>query len=167
MMMFNKVADFATEWDREARMTEAVMKALTDESLTQAIAVERRTLGQLAWHLVRSIHFMTTLGLDFDGPEGGELAPESAASIANEYLRISDSLQQAVKTQWSDEKLHETEEIMGEAWSNGGSLRFTVMHQAHHRGQMTVLMKQAGLRIPELYGPTYETWIDKGMAPRV
>jgi uncharacterized damage-inducible protein DinB len=167
MMMFNKVADFATEWDPEARMTEAVMKALTDESLMQAVAAERRTLGQLAWHLVRSIHYMTNLGLEFAGPEGGELAPESAALIAKEYRRMSDSLLLAVKTQWSDEKLLESEEIMGEDWSNGGLLRFTVMHQAHHRGQMTVLMRQSGLRIPELYGPTYETWIDKGMAPHV
>jgi uncharacterized damage-inducible protein DinB len=59
MMMFNKVDDFVTEWAQETRMTEAVMKALTDESLTQAVANERRTLGQLAWHLVRSIHFMS------------------------------------------------------------------------------------------------------------
>jgi hypothetical protein len=32
---------------------------------------------------------------------------------------------------------------------------------------MTVLMRQAGLRIPELYGPTYDSWIDKGMDPLV
>lgn len=54
---------------------------------------------------------------------------------------------------------------MGVKWQNGASLRFAVMHQAHHRGQMTVLMRQAGLTVPEIYGPTYESWIEKGMEP--
>lgn len=164
--MFVKIDDFASEWAREVRLTEAVMNALTDESLPQAIAAERRTLGQLAWHLVKSIHFMTYCGLTFDGPSGGEHAPESAAVIAEEYRRIGHSMLHAVQTQWSDKSLHKTMEIMGEEWTNGASLRFAIMHQAHHRGQMTVLMRQAGLRVPELYGPTYETWVEKGLAPR-
>jgi uncharacterized damage-inducible protein DinB len=29
-------------------------------------------------------------------------------------------------------------------------------HQAHHRGQMTVLMRQAGLTVPGVYGPARE-----------
>lgn len=60
-----------------------------------------------------------------------------------------------------------TREFDGEPWTNAAFLHFTLVHQAHHRGQMTVLMRQAGLRIPELYGPTYDSWIDKGMDPLV
>ncbi|MDG0812635.1 DinB family protein [Cohnella rhizosphaerae] len=57
-------------------------------------------------------------------------------------------------------------EIAGQSWINGDSLRFSLTHQAHRRGQMTVLMRQAGLRPPGLYGPIYEVWIAQGMAPR-
>lgn len=57
--------------------------------------------------------------------------------------------------------------IQEEAWLNGGSLRYTIMHQAHHRGQMTVLMRQAGLRVPDVYGPTYDTWVEKGITPLI
>ena len=28
-----------------------------------------------------------------------------------------------------------------------------INHQNHHRGQMTVLMRQAGLTVPGVYGP--------------
>jgi uncharacterized damage-inducible protein DinB len=28
------------------------------------------------------------------------------------------------------------------------------MHQTHHRAQMMVLMKQAGLKVPGVYGPS-------------
>jgi uncharacterized damage-inducible protein DinB len=35
-------------------------------------------------------------------------------------------------------------------------LHALVLHQVHNRGQMTVLMRQAGLVLPGVYGPTRE-----------
>lgn len=163
--MFTKISDFAREWEEELKLTEKVMEALTDDSLSREIILGRRTLGDIAWHLVLSPHYMTGCGLVFEGPAGGNEVPSSAATIAAEYGKISRALLEAVKTQWSDESLLETVDMMGESWKNGATLRFTVMHQAHHRGQMTVLMRQAGLRIPEVYGQTYESWVDAGMEP--
>lgn len=166
--MCTTINDFVAEWEKEVQLTQKLLDGLTDESLSQPIGPERRTLGQLAWHLVSSIHFMSSLGLKFEAPDdaGKGSSPESAAHIAEQYRKISHELQQAVRMQWSDESLQEKQTIMGEAWGNGDSLRFTIMHQVHHRGQMTVLMRQAGLRPPEIYGPTYEYWIDKGLEPR-
>jgi uncharacterized damage-inducible protein DinB len=39
------------------------------------------------------------------------------------------------------------------------------MHQCHHRGQMTVLMRQAGQKVPGIYGPAKEEWSSMGMEP--
>jgi len=39
------------------------------------------------------------------------------------------------------------------------------LHQAHHRGQMTVLMRQAGMKVPGVYGPSKEEWSAFGMEP--
>lgn len=163
--MFVKINEFTEAWAEESKLTERVMGALTDASLFQPVAEGRRTLGQIAWHLVGSIHYMTHCGLEIAGPSSGERVPVSAAEIAEEYRRISEALLEAIRSQWSDEQLLATTEIAGEPWPNGASLRFTLMHQAHHRGQMTVLMRQAGLRLPDIYGPTYETWIEQGMEP--
>ncbi len=165
--MYTSINDFAAEWSREMELTSGIMKALTDASLGQPVSGEGRTLGQIAWHLVGSLHYMTTLGLVFDAPAGGEEAPGSAELIAAEYRRIGQALLKAVQEQWNDATLLESQTVAGEVWSNGGSLHFTIMHQAHHRGQMTVLMRQAGLRVPEVYGPTYDSWLDKGMAPLI
>ncbi len=161
--MFATIEAFAAEWESEAKLTDRVLSALTDDSLQQAIVADRRTLGTLAWHLVTSLRYMTALGLDFE--VGEQEQPDRAVAIAEEYRRICSAMLEAVRTQWCDASLKETQTIMGEEWGNGDSLRFTLMHQAHHRGQITVLMRQAGLRPPEIYGPTYEIWIDKGMAP--
>lgn len=163
--MFTRIEDFALEWTGEAELTASVLDLLTDASLGQEVIEGRRTLGQIAWHLVHSLHYMTNLGLVFDAPSGGEEAPASAALIASEYRRISSDLLHAVRTQWNDGTLFESVVINKEAWLNGSSLRYSIMHQSHHRGQMTVLMRQAGLQLPNVYGPTYETWIEKGVTP--
>lgn len=162
--MYTNLEQFAAEWKNEARMTEMALQALTDDSLSQAIKEDRRTIKSLAWHLVASVGYMSSLGLQFDGPVQDGM-PDNAAEIAEAYGRVSRALLDAVLSQWSDDLLGESQTVFGEEWQNGASLRFTVLHQAHHRGQLTVLMSQAGLRLPELYGPTYDSWIEKGMEP--
>ncbi|MCA1291649.1 DinB family protein [Paenibacillus sp. alder61] len=163
--MFWRIEAFIQEWDEERKITEKVMAALTDDSLHKQVIPGRRTLGDIAWHLTLSPHYMTGCGLSFDGPEGGAEVPESADFIAEQYGKVSLALQNAAQTQWDDDRLQEVQEIMGQPYRNGEMLRFTLMHQAHHRGQMTVLMRQAGLRVPEVYGQTYESWIEAGMEP--
>jgi hypothetical protein len=50
--------------------------------------------------------------------------------------------------------------------TNGSLLLFLLQHQSHHRGQMTVLMRQAGLSVPGIYGPSKEEWARFGMEPQ-
>ena len=64
----------------------------------------------------------------------------------------------AMKEQWTDETLAEIKDMYGEQWSIATVLGILTSHQTHHRGQMTVLMRQAGLRVPGVYGPSREEW---------
>lgn len=148
--MFRTMQDFATEWTRESEQTALLLDACKDESLQQRVAEGHRTLGEIAWHLVQSLHYMTQLGLSFSAPN--DEASTSAKKMAQEYRTISRVLQ-AVTTQWNDESLHETIELWGQNWRKGEVLLFTIMHQVHHRGQMTVLMRQAGYaEVPLMFG---------------
>ena len=54
-------------------------------------------------------------------------------------------------------------EYYGMQWTGAFALQVCVMHQAHHRGQMTVLMRQAGLVVPGTFGPAKEEWAAWGM----
>jgi len=149
--MFTKVADFAAEWEQESAITVKLLEALTDEALNQRVAEGHWTLGEIAWHLVQSINYMSSMGLSFPAPQAEQ--PTSAAVIAAEYRTISREMLHAVMTQWDDASLLEVKEIAGGQWRNGDSLRLTITHQAHHRGQMTVLMRQAGMKeIPSIFG---------------
>ncbi|XEC94279.1 DinB family protein [Paenibacillus tarimensis] len=166
--MFVTLKDFVSEWKNESTATQRVMDTLTDASLGQAVTPDHRTLGQIGWHLVTTIHEMLTrTGLEFQPPDGDEHAPASAAVIAEAYKRTSTAMLDALQTQWTDETLGIVTNMYGEEWPNGLTLRLLIQHEIHHRGQMTILMRQAGLRVPDFYGPTREVWLEQGMQPLV
>jgi len=49
--------------------------------------------------------------------------------------------------------------------TRGTTLGVLLIHQAHHRGQLTVLMRRAGLVVPGIVGPNKEDWSQWGMKP--
>ncbi|HUJ75909.1 MAG TPA: DinB family protein, partial [bacterium] len=54
----------------------------------------------------------------------------------------------------------------GRPWRRASVLSSLVRHQIHHRGQLTVLMRQAHLVVPGIYGPAREEWVTMGMEPQ-
>jgi uncharacterized damage-inducible protein DinB len=63
-----------------------------------------------------------------------------------------------VSKHWPDAALLEEVPMYGEHWAKGYVLLAMILHQTHHRAQMTVLMRQAGLKVPGAYGPAREEW---------
>ncbi|HEX9083062.1 MAG TPA: DinB family protein, partial [Holophagaceae bacterium] len=88
----------------------------------------------------------------------GEPIPARLSQIAAQYGRSADALLEALAG-WDEAELQKEDTLFGHLrWKRGETLLALLMHQAHHRGQMTVLMRQAGLKVPEFYGPTKEAW---------
>ena len=165
--MFTTIHDFVQEFEMESAITKRVLESLTDTSLTQIVSDHQRTLGQIAWHLVSSINYLTDMGLSYDEPLEEEDAPATASRIASEYSRLGQSMLRAMKSQWTDESLRQVVNVGGEDWQYGASLQYLLRHEVHHRGQITVLMRQAGLPVPNVLGPTRDDWIEKGIEPYV
>ncbi len=84
--------------------------------------------------------------------------PARAADVVSAYESSSRSLLAEIGARWDDAALLAEDEMYGDKWARGFTLLALVMHQAHHRGQMTVLMRQAGLKVPGVYGPALEEW---------
>lgn len=167
--MFRRVADFQQAWARERESTLKVLRALSDASLSQAITQDDRSLGRMAWHLVTTLgEMLERTGLRVAGPAHESPAPPAAASIVEAYERASKTVADEVTAKWQDADLELEDDMYGQRWARGLTLQALIVHQAHHRGQMTVLMRQAGLRVPGVYGPAREEWSAFGMpAPRV
>lgn len=167
--MFQTLDGFFKLWNYEAGATQKILNQLTDESLPQEVTPQNWTLGRIAWHTVTAIGVMTSqTDLSFDSPNQDYPVPTSAKFISDSYLQVSNGLVEAVKNQWTGNSLIEVQDMFGHKMSKGEFLLFLIHHQIHHRGQMTILMRQAGLTVPGLYGPSKEEWALIGMeAPKM
>jgi len=168
--MFRRLDDFRKAWTEEAKHTLAVLETIPDRLMDTAIDKGHRDLRRLAWHLVESaIEMPTHMGLAMPGAElvkGGFIGPppESMAELSQTYRAVSDGILKGIEA-WSDADLEREDDMYGEIWRRGYGLQILLAHQTHHRGQMTVLMRQAGLTVPSIYGPVKEGWAAYGVEP--
>jgi len=157
--MYRKIDDFIHSWEYEVQATQKVFAALTDQSLSQAVAQDHRTIGRIAWHITTTIsEMMKYAGVTVSGPDPHSLPPRDAATIRKAYAETAASLAEQIKSKWNDAALEVVVDMYGEKWPRGATLAALVAHQTHHRGQTTVLMRQAGLKVPGIYGPALEEW---------
>lgn len=166
--MIQSIAAFSAAWSYEHEATLKIFRALTDASLAQRVTGEGRSLGFLAWHIVQTLGEMPQhAALPVEAPGEDAPLPASAAVIADEFDKAAKSVAKVVPATWSDASLGEDVAMYGQTWKKGDVLSSLILHQAHHRGQMTVLMRQAGLMVPGIYGPAKEEWAAMGMpAPK-
>lgn len=163
--MYRKIEDFQKDWAYEAEATTKLFNNLTDESLNQKVVEGGRTLGFLAWHVVLTLgEMLGKVGLQIDCPAEDSVVPTSAKEITETFERAAKSVGDEVAKNWSDETLETEDEMYGMIWKRGTTLSSLINHQAHHRGQMTVLMRQAGVPVTGVYGPSKEEWQEMGMA---
>ncbi|HEY0461232.1 MAG TPA: DinB family protein [Pyrinomonadaceae bacterium] len=163
--MYRKVEDFLQSWGYEAEVTTKLFNNLTDESLNQKVTENGRTLGFLAWHIVlTSGEMLSKVGLKIDCPAEDAPPPASAKEIAETFERAAKSVADEVAKNWTDETLLIEDEMYGMVWKRGTTLNLLINHQSHHRGQATILMRQANVPVVGVYGPAKEEWEAMGMA---
>lgn len=162
--MYRTIQDFLSDWKYESDATLKIFKNLSNTSLGQKVMPNGRSLGFLAWHIVLTLGEMGgKAGLKITAPAENVAMPNSIETIASTYETGAKSLGDYVDIHWKDEMLMEEIEMYGEKWTRSATLASLVKHQIHHRAQMTVLMRQAGLKIPGIYGPSREEWSQFGM----
>ncbi|HWO88116.1 MAG TPA: DinB family protein [Gemmatimonadales bacterium] len=163
--MYRQVADFVADFARESKGTLKLFRAIPDSAAGQAVGPGGRTLGRLAWHITCS------LGEIARSSKVGEIEPHDdqaadpprMAEIAATYEHNAERLRDLFRERWTDQELDGTIQMYGMEWKRGDVLTMIITHEAHHRGQMTVLMRQAGLAVPGIVGPAREEWAQWGM----
>ena len=164
--MYTTIDSFLANWAYEAEATQKLLDTLTDASLGTSAVADGRTIGRLAWHIAQTIpEMMGHTGLQVAGPGEREAVPAQAADIASGYRTAAAALTEQLRAQWNDASLQQMDKMYGEQWSRAMTLQALVAHQIHHRGQLTVLMRIAGLPVHGVYGPAKEDWAKMGMEP--
>lgn len=163
--MFRSVEDFEREWKFETESTLKVFERLTPESLNQQVVHGGRVMGTIAWHMAHSIaEFATKSSLRITMPDFSA-RPADPVAISLQFKRSADELVKEVNAEWLDSMLEEEFSFFGQPMKQGYLLSLIILHLAHHRGQLTVLMRQAGLTVPGVYGPSKEEWAARGLEP--
>jgi uncharacterized damage-inducible protein DinB len=162
--MYYKLQDFLKDWAYESEATLKLFSNLTNESITKVVNENVRTAGRLAWHITTTIGEMAhRTGLTFNAVQSDSPIPVTAKEIVDAYKEASVNMLEAVKSNWKDDSLLIEDDMYGEMWKRGTTLEIIINHQIHHRGQLTVVMRLLGLKVPGVYGPAKEEWVNYGM----
>ena len=151
------------ELEQEAATTRRVLERVPDNQLGWRPHPKSRTLGQLAFHIAvvpGSVAEFVAAPSPVQAPQFG---PDPSPASSSELMPMLDqSIAKAKKVLggMDDATLMATwrmmlgdREIM--ALPRGVMLRSIMLnHWYHHRGQLTVYLRQLGVPLPSIYGPT-------------
>jgi uncharacterized damage-inducible protein DinB len=151
------------ELEQEAQTTRRVLERVPDEHLAWRPHGKARTLGQLAMHIAIVPGAVAALGASpspAQAPEFGE--DPSPATAADLIPMLDQSIARAkeILGGMDDETLGETWRMMsGErelfAIPRSALLRSVMLnHWYHHRGQLTVYLRELNVAVPSIYGPS-------------
>lgn len=157
--MYRKIEDFISEWNYESESTLKVFKNISNDALNKKDHDNIRSIAGLAWHITITLsEMMNKAGLKVSGPDEHSKPPAVINEIISTYESSANSVREQVQKQWNDASLLDEANLYGENWKHGTTLSVLIKHQAHHRGQLTILIRQAGLKVPGVYGPSKEEW---------
>ena len=166
--MYRQIEDFITSWNHESESTLKLFRNINNESLNKKDNENVRSMAVLAWHITITLkEMLNKAGLPVSGPDEHSHAPSTVSEIISAYGTSSKSVIEEVQKQWNDGSLTEEIEMYGQTWKKGVVLSVLIKHQAHHRGQLTILMRHAGLMVPGIYGPSKEEWLKMNLPAAV
>ena len=161
--MFTTIQSFVNTWKFESEFTMKYISSLTDESLSVKPNEKVRSAGFLAWHMIHTVsEMMNKTGLAVEGKDQQNYNGETVEELKKEWQRSSDSLIREITTKWTDADLMKEDNMYGENWKRGTTLNILITHMVHHRGQLSVVMRLNGIKVPGIYGPSQEEWTQYG-----
>ena len=156
-----ELEQFMSTWDQEARKTLRLLENLPPTQYEYRPDTAGRSLGELAWHLAELEAYMTH-GIEvgkFDTslkPPGIE-RPREVAALAPGYQRVHDQAVARVRRLEPDDLARRIGFFGGQDVEVREILRGAVLHHlVHHRGQLSLMCRLAGGKVPSLYGPNRE-----------
>src|SRR6188508_1745181 len=163
------VNDILQELEQESQATRRVLERLPEQSLQWRPHPKSMSLGQLAMHVANipgRIAEISTASFDASTP----IPRPEADSTAQVLEAFEASMVQArqVLRAMSDAELSSPWRMMQvdrELWSipRGAFLRSVMLnHWYHHRGQLTVYLRQNGASLPAVYGDSADERVMPG-----
>jgi uncharacterized damage-inducible protein DinB len=149
------------ELEMEAQTTRRVLERVPDDKLTWRPHARARTLGELALHIAQVPGNVAQIAAQsqiqapqFSDPSprrASDLIPALDQSIAKAKSLLGGMDDAAMMSTWR--MMHGDQELL--ALPRVAFLRSILLnHWYHHRGQLTVYLKELDVPIPSVYGPS-------------
>ena len=151
------------ELEEEARTTRRVLERVPDNRLGWRPHEKARTLGQLALHIAMVPGAVAEFVASPSPAQAPQFGPDPSPACSSDLMPALDqSIAKAKKVLggMDDATLTATWRLMnGErelfAVPRAAMLRSIMLnHWYHHRGQLTVYLRELGVPLPSVYGPT-------------
>jgi uncharacterized damage-inducible protein DinB len=155
------LAALIQELDQEAQTTRRVLERVPEDRLSWKPHEKSMSLGQLALHVATVPGMVAEISQHspFPVPEftqpgatsAAELVPVLEQSVAKAKQIMSRMKDADLANQWS--VVDGSREVM--RLPIGALLRSIMLnHWYHHRGQLSVYLRQVGVPVPSIYGPS-------------
>lgn len=160
------VQTLLSEFDQEMQTTRRVLERVPEGRFDWKPHAKSMSMGRLASHVAELVGWvMTTLerdALDMNPPGGPTYEPRTYAASGDLLAAFDANVAASRRTLAAtpDARLGETWTLLsaGEAllsMPRGAVLRtFVFNHVIHHRGQLSVYLRESGVPVPSIYGPS-------------
>jgi uncharacterized damage-inducible protein DinB len=150
------------EFDNEMRNTRRALERVRPEALGIRPHEKSWTLGELATHIARLpswvVSTLTSDEFDMTGVERGkaidsvdEILAEFDRNVAEAKAALAETSDERFMSPWT---LKQGERVVFSMPKAAVVRSFSFNHIIHHRGQLTVYLRLAGLKVPGMYGPS-------------
>jgi uncharacterized damage-inducible protein DinB len=159
--MSTELDRFIEIWEREAAKTETLLAALPRDGYEFRPDPEGRSLGELAWHLVEAEGY-GALGIERgefarDVRPEGMTRPRTVEELAPGFARIHADALARVRKLTAEDLDRPIVFFNGQAMPVRDILMdFILLHNVHHRAQLSMMVRGAGGQPTSLFGPTRE-----------
>jgi uncharacterized damage-inducible protein DinB len=153
------LASFLEYWESARARTQRVAACIPADRLEWSVAADRWTFGDILRHLAgieRGMYAETVAGRTSAYPGHGRALADGWEAV-RDYLDASHAGSMAIfraltPEQWNGKTLTPA----GVPVTTWKWLRAMVEHEAHHRGQLYLMLGLLGVRTPPIYGLTEE-----------
>ena len=155
------IDSFLQELEHEAKMTRRVLERVPNNQLGWRPHPKSRTLGELALHVAGTPGEVAKLAAqsEIQAPDFKDAVPTSAAELIP-ALDESIATARQLLGKMDDATLNGTwrvkrngQEVL--AMPRAALLRSIMLnHWYHHRGQLSVYLRELGVPVPSIYGPS-------------
>jgi uncharacterized damage-inducible protein DinB len=157
------------EFDREMGLTHQLLERVPNEKASWKPHPKSFSLGDLSLHIANlptwAVSTMKQTEFDVNPPGGSSFVPPKFESVAATLKTLEENVKttRGVIASATDGEL-----MVMWTFKNGGKtvfsmpriavLRSFVMnHMIHHRGQLTVYLRELDVPLPQIYGPTADS----------